>query len=318
MVTHKLSREELHYAMVMFKLRVHECDGQAYEDLFVSVIGKRYPRFKPVKPHGNTGDRKNDGYIADTGSYFQVYAPENASRNIVHAIEKAKVDFEGLKAYWEKIAPLKEFRFVLNDKFNGPYPEVEKALSEIGKANDLKVCECMLAKHLMEEFLLLDEQGIMQVVGLLPAPESLRNLDFSVFAEVIRHVIANPISLNAIAVLRVPDFDEKLQFNAISSAVGALITRASFQAGAVLTFFQRNATVSKKAIRDKLADIYLHQRDTVAKTALNGSQQGDSIFFGMLKEIVPSESVAAQDAAIVLMAHFFESCDIYDDPNLFT
>lgn len=44
---------------MMFKLRVHECNGQAYEDLFVSVMGKRYPQFKPVKPHGNVGDRKN-------------------------------------------------------------------------------------------------------------------------------------------------------------------------------------------------------------------------------------------------------------------
>ena len=104
----------------MFKLRVHECNGQAYEDLFVSVIGRRYPKFKPVKPHGRVGDRKNDGYVAETGSYFQVFAPEDASQKVTNAVSKAKVDFKGLKEYWDKIAPLKEFRFVLNDKFHGP------------------------------------------------------------------------------------------------------------------------------------------------------------------------------------------------------
>src|SRR5262249_28279167 len=95
-----------------------------------------------------------------------------------------------------------------------------------------------------------------------------------------------------------------------------LLTRGSFQVGAVLSFFQKNATVSKADIRDKLADIYLNNKSAVANTNLNGIQRGDAIFFSMLKEIVSSESAAVQDAAIVLMAHFFESCDIYDDPNL--
>src|ERR1035441_10336754 len=97
MATHQLTCEELHYASVMFKLRVHECNGQAYEDLFVSVIGRRYPKFKPVKPHGRVGDRKNDGYVAETGSYFQVFAPEDASQKVTNAVSKAKVDFKGLK-----------------------------------------------------------------------------------------------------------------------------------------------------------------------------------------------------------------------------
>jgi hypothetical protein len=139
----KLTREELHYADVIFKLRIHECNGQAYEDLFVSVFEKRRPGFKPVKPHGQAGDRKNDGYVQETGSYFQVYAPEDASQKITEAITKAKNDFAGLKAFWDSISPIKEYRFVFNDKFKGPYPEVEKALVDIRKAHQLSVSECL-------------------------------------------------------------------------------------------------------------------------------------------------------------------------------
>lgn len=318
MPAQQLTREEYFFADTLFRLRIYECDGQAYEDLFVSVFEKCRPGFKAIKPHGKAGDRKNDGYVVQTGSYYQVYAPEDASHKVSEAIKKAKVDFAGLKAFWESISPIKEYRFVLNDKFNGPYPDIERTLSEISSEHALSACECVLAKDLLKEFMLLDERSMMQIVGLLPNPSNLRNLDFSIFGDVIRHVINNSVSLNVTALLRVPDFDEKIRFNNISPAVGALLTKGGYQTGAVSAFFQKNASVSKTAIRNKLADIYSYHRNHLAEITMSGIQKGDAIFFAILKDIVPSAQPAAQDAALALMAHFFESCDIYEDPNLLT
>jgi len=39
------------------------------------------------------------------------------------------------------------------------------------------------------------------------------------------------------------------------------------------------------------------------------------IFFDVLNSVVPDNSKRTQDAALVLMAYFFESCDIFEDPN---
>ncbi|MBZ4231317.1 hypothetical protein LAN31_22090, partial [Mycobacterium tuberculosis] len=35
------------------------------------------PGFERVKPHGNIGDRGNDGWVCGVGVYYQVYAPED-------------------------------------------------------------------------------------------------------------------------------------------------------------------------------------------------------------------------------------------------
>ena len=309
--------EEIHIARVKFQLLIHQCNGQAYEDLFTSVLQRRYSGFKPVKPQGTFGDRKNDGYDASSGRYYQVYAPENSDSKIGEAIEKAQRDFAGLKKFWEPIASIKEFRFVFNDKFKGPYPEIEKALSEMKAVYKLGACECFLAKHLMDEFCHLDPQQIMDIVGYVPNPKKIRDLDFSIFADIIRHVMANPIALNTAALLRVPDFDQKIQFNNLSPAVGALLTAGSFQSGVVETFFQKNGRISKTQVRDKLADLYASYRgkSLLAKPP-DGCKGGDGIFFALLQTIVPRKQAEAQDAAIVLMAYFFESCDIYEDPAL--
>lgn len=40
----------------------------------------------------------------------------------------------------------------------------------------------------------------------------------------------------------------------------------------------------------------------------------DLVFFDILDSITPGQSKRTQDAAIVLMAYFFESCDIFEDP----
>src|SRR4051812_10269219 len=117
-----LTKEEIHYAIVKFRLLVHEADNQAYENLFIAVMTKRDPSIKPIKPQGTIGDKKNDGYSSKNGSYYQVYAPEKSDDKVPDAVEKAKGDFSGLKAYWDSIAPVKEYRFVFNDKFRGPYP----------------------------------------------------------------------------------------------------------------------------------------------------------------------------------------------------
>ena len=42
------------------------------------------------------------------------------------AIQKAKEDFDGLYQYWSQISDPEEYYFVINDKYKGSYPEVEK------------------------------------------------------------------------------------------------------------------------------------------------------------------------------------------------
>lgn len=46
------------FARNMFRLQIHESNGQKFEDLFTKIMGYMEPDFRAVKPHGNIGDRK--------------------------------------------------------------------------------------------------------------------------------------------------------------------------------------------------------------------------------------------------------------------
>ena len=74
----------------MFHLQIHEADGQRFEDLFSKIMSYKSRDFQPVKPYGNIGDRKNDGWIQSENTYYQVYAPSNIEKSINDAVNKYK------------------------------------------------------------------------------------------------------------------------------------------------------------------------------------------------------------------------------------
>lgn len=145
--------EQRYFADTLFKMRILQSVGQAYQDLFTQVMGLRDSSFRPIKTQGKLGDRKNDGYHANSGRYFQVYSPEHHdSADLSATITKIQTDFSGLKAYWDTMCPVTEFRFAINDRFQGTYPSVEKALLDLKKEHSLAECSPFLAKDLMHEF----------------------------------------------------------------------------------------------------------------------------------------------------------------------
>src|SRR5262245_9936174 len=132
-----MNNQQRFFAHTLLELRIHRSDGQSYEDLFTAVMTNRFPDFTPVDPYGNSGDRKNDGYIKPLGKYYQVYAPRDSASKAHESAKKALTDFEGLKKSWESIARIREFHFALNDKFRGSNPLLEEVLAQIERAHSL-------------------------------------------------------------------------------------------------------------------------------------------------------------------------------------
>ena len=128
-----MTHQEKALARKLFKLKVHENDGNAFEQLFTQIMNYAHSGFKQIKPQGQIGDRKNDGYVPSLGHYYQVYAPENptAKQTQATAVTKAKDDFQGLIDAWHKTHPIKGYRFVFNDKYRGSFPTIEQDLADI-------------------------------------------------------------------------------------------------------------------------------------------------------------------------------------------
>lgn len=51
----------------IFKLLMYENDGKNFQSIFEEIMKKRYrDDFIKVKPYGNVGDKKNDGYLINS------------------------------------------------------------------------------------------------------------------------------------------------------------------------------------------------------------------------------------------------------------
>lgn len=158
----------LSIARSMFHLQIYESDGQRFEDLFSKIMYYKSPDFQQVKPYGNTGDRKNDGFIKSENTYYQVYAPENSSNNILTAVNKIQDDFKGLYSYWHDVCAINKYYFVLNDKYKGCLPQLHKELMLLKIDSKLVDTGVLVAKDLERELFDLREDMILSVVGHIP------------------------------------------------------------------------------------------------------------------------------------------------------
>lgn len=68
--------------MLQFKLKIYQATGEEFQRLFNSVMTAYYGvNYQSVRPWGNKGDGGNDGFLANKGHYFQVYAPSPTTKN---------------------------------------------------------------------------------------------------------------------------------------------------------------------------------------------------------------------------------------------
>jgi hypothetical protein len=309
------------FARMMFRLRVHEAKGLAYQRLFEKVMRYSESGFTPVQPYGSFGDRKNDGYCPSSGTYYQVYAPDDPerSRSIATAATKTQEDFEGLRAYWHDLCQVRSYRFVFNDHYRGSPVPVETALLEIATQHNVDAAS-LLASHLEDRALALADDQILDILQTtIPRTDIMRMTDFGVLREVVIHILQYPIPISEESVLSAPDFGEKLRFNGLSPEVGKLLTVASYQSEVVTDYFSKNSTFAKQNLRNHLASMYAEARKVNAE---DDPHLGDLVFFhllGSLTPAVPAERAGdVQRAALVVIAFFFEACDVFEDPHAST
>ena len=127
-----------------------------------------------------------------------------------------------------------------------------------------------------------------------------------------------PISPTSL--LGVPDFEGKIQFNGLTQQVATLLRVGSYQNEAIADYFSKNTTFARQQLRDHLAALYLESRNRIGDAVAEDEEVGDLVFFDVLASLSPTElpraqRVAAQEAAMIVMAYYFEACDIFEAPD---
>ena len=294
--------QERSIARILFQNKIYKADGQAFEDIFTQLMNYTHKDFQAIKAWGNIGDRKNDGYIKSEGTFFQVYAPEDVTKSYVDFIKKLEKDFLGLIKQWN---PVNKYYFVVNDKYKGVNADVEQIIQELKITYSLDDARILTAKDIENKVFLLDDDQIFSIVGNLPDPNNIKNLDFSVLNDVISYIMSLPIDSNLEYKITLPDLKEKIQFNGLSETTASYLYDALIKVEYLEKYLSNNSDFIADSLRNKLSEIYIEKRDIY---------KNDELFWNIVNSLSPKMQQIYQTTVIIIMAKYFETCDIFEVP----
>jgi hypothetical protein len=297
------NRDDKYIIHTLFKLKIHESSGLEFETLFTKIMYYAEPQFCQVKPWGNIGDRKNDGFVKEKGIYYQVYAPENPKDSYPNIVRKLKTDFNGLIKHWKGV---KEFFFVFNDKYQGLNADCQHEIDDIKTQYNLQKTGFVLPKDLENILMNLSEDQIEMIVGKIPDPANIKVLSFSIIDEIINKIKQFPC-VEDNAKLVVPDWEQKIKFNNLSSSVGSRLTNGSFYLGQLNDYLNNQSRFVADDLRNRLKKMYNSGKQ-------DKNCQGDILFWKIIQDMSPQQTKDYQEAAIVLLSKYFETCDVFEEP----
>jgi len=297
-----MNTQEKALARRFFRLEIHEANGQAFEDLFTAIMNYAEPDFQAIKAWGNIGDRKNDGYIKSKGIFFQVFAPEEIGKSYVKVVTKLKKDFDGLLTHW---SPVNEFYFVVNDKYKGVNADCEQALQTIKQEHSLRNTGFKTAKHLENLLFSLDDDQILAVVGCLPDPANIQ-LDYSVLSEIIGHLMSLSLQKSQDDQLIYPDWNEKISFNNLGNLEAEYLNNGYIQIGSLDEYLKNESNFFAEEVKNKIHEVYVEK---------SKKYSGSALFWEIVNMLSPRAKSSYQSATIILMAKYFETCDIFEEPT---
>lgn len=295
-------------ARLFFKLKIYSSNGNEFEELFTSIMTYKFEGFQQIKPWGNIGDRKNDGYIKSNAAYYQVYAPEEITSSYPEVIKKTVRDYNGLKKHW---SPINEYYFVVNDKFLGVNADCEIAISKLAADNNLANSSFITPKDLERFLFQLQEDEITMVVGFLP-DINLDFLDYSILNEVISKIKKMPIKQH-FETIEIPEWDKKIEFNRLSNTSKNQLNIGAQFLG-TLNEYLSNDTFLAETIQKQLNGLYREVKNELQNLEKNDNF-GDQVFYEIIKRCLPKDEQQYYLSVLSLIAKYFETCDVFENHN---
>ena len=306
-----MNREQKYIAHIMFKNKVLQSNGNAFEAFFSQIMTCANVNFQQVKPQGSIGDRKNDGFDKTTGTYYQVYAPENISTKEKTALEKLSTDFNGLYKYWQDICPIRRFFFVINDKFNGGYPSLHNELAKIQAAHPEVEANLFLSKDLENICFQLSDEYFDTCLGFIPETY-YGSVDYDILNDVVSYLLSNPVNPTKEFIPINPNFEEKIKFNGLSDAIARYLTSYRINEYCIDDFLKYNSSYTKEALRNIFTSLYHEALNEIE----DAPDKPDLVFMYIFEHSFNKRSGAIDNAILTLMAYYFEYCDIFQAPEV--
>jgi len=284
-----------------FRLAFHTQKGTAFQDWFVRVAGYAFgPDFEEVRPYGPYGDLKCDGRRISTGSVFQCYAPDAMKE--AELIAKVDEDFHGARGHWA--GNMNEWVFVHNDGRGLP-PNAVQHLDGLRKAHAPLQLATWSEPELLKLAMGLD---LSQLQALFGPAASIAIVDRLVMSDLMPIIDAlQRQEPNAGDPPLTPPSAEKLEKNELSEESGLFLRIGRRKSSLVDTFFRKSP---RPDLGERIAEAFRMRYAELKALDL----PADTIFKHLQDYAGFNGEPKRQGAALAVLAYFFDSCDIFEDP----
>lgn len=284
------------------ELLLRKKQGNEFQDFFSDCMELAHPGdFQRIRPYGNRGDLKCDGYVESTQTVFQAYAPRQMK--LADLLEKIQADFDGARRHWQ--GRMREWAFVHND-WEGLPADAIQLLQDISRKYPTIRIGRISPQELQSRALQLQEEHLSSLFGPAPSYQLLDSLGF----DRLRPVLLNIKRQEAPPLANIrPVSPEKLSANAFTQHVVVLLKSGRHKEALVEKLL---ASWPDLRFGEELANAF-RQRYQEAETC---GLTADEIF-GELQVFAGGNRVAAdpghQAAVLAVLSYFFERCDIFKD-----
>jgi len=301
----EISDEQRQWWRIALELRLRQCHGDAFQDLFSVVMGHLHgDDFVRVRAFGKLGDKGCDGYLQSKGQLFQCYGALNGETNKVATLtKKIKTDFETAKVKLGGI--MKEWHMVLN-LVDGIPVEALEVLEGLKAANPSVKIGYIGKEGFEERVFGLSAERIASLLGPAATTADVKNLDVAALRKLVDDLAqAAPPPLEGIDLKLVPV--GKLSHNALPPHWQMFVRSGWANAPIVASYFAQHPDPLKgDQVGAQLNEKY---RSLKAQNLMPST-----IMTALLEMVTGVGSVPPQNlvAAQALLTHFFESCDIFE------
>ena len=293
---------------ICLRLKLRQTSGDAFQGFFSDVMGKLYgDDFVRVRPFGSKGDKGCDGYVNSTGELFQCYGALNGDKGKVdYLIGKMEEDFGKAKAQLGGI--MKEWHMVHNLVDGLPIEAVQK-LQELEQANPTIKFGFVGLGGFEDRINKLTEIQKGELLGPLATNADAQDLQVSELKNLVNGVataaddcVAPPLAdISPVPV-------DKLDANDLPLTWKTLIAGGWQNAHIVVTYLDEH---HDPMIGEKIAKMFSDQYQYLKAQGLAPGAIMDGLYEFVTG--IGTVTAARQVAAQALLAHLFESCDIFEN-----
>jgi hypothetical protein len=284
-----------------FRAVFAESKGAAFQDFFVKIAGHTYGAdFEEVRPYGNLGDLKCDGYRRSTKSVFQCYAPLEMKDGPL--LKKIDVDFNGAVGHWQ--ANMVEWRLVHNS-VDGLSGDATKLLITLRAQNPNLSIEPWSKAELEEMVLGLKLNSLIAIFGLAPSTTEMNSLTLHDLKPVIdRLARQQPPPVADMT----PPSPDKVKGNDLSDDVVSLLIAGRRKMPLLRTYLTNGPNVVKgEQIAQQFRTHYKELKET--------GYRGDDIYRKLQDYAGGMKGDPREQAAVfAVLSYYFDSCDIFENP----